>query len=160
MNPRSTPSPKHRKMPIRVTVLAFDVCVLFLYYRKPCTLSSLSNKNTGKESACKSHSIKTSQWSALSAGTYTVFLPEREDLSTPLLLCCCVLARFLKARELKCIFLVMVYSPLFNKAYSALFNNVFEALILIIFFIYISLRGHSEKKNLNRIENIRDKMIR
>jgi hypothetical protein len=52
--------------------------------------SSLSSKKTGKESDCKSNIVKiTSQWSALLtvAYRYTVFLPEREDLSTPLLLC-------------------------------------------------------------------------
>ena len=35
-NTNSSPPPKHGKMPIRVTALAFDLCVL--YYRSPCTL--------------------------------------------------------------------------------------------------------------------------
>jgi hypothetical protein len=34
MNPRPSLSPKHGKMTIRVTAVAFDLCVL--YYRSPC----------------------------------------------------------------------------------------------------------------------------
>ncbi len=61
MNPRPSPSPNHGKMPIRVTALAYDLCIL--YYRNLCTLtySSLSNKISGKEGDCKSYSI-SSQW--------------------------------------------------------------------------------------------------
>ncbi len=61
MNPRPSPSLMHCKLPIRVTDLAFDLCVL--YYRNLCTLtySSLSSKITGKEGDCKSNSI-SSQW--------------------------------------------------------------------------------------------------
>ncbi len=36
MNLRPSPKPKHGKMPIRVTDLAFALCVL--YYNRPCTL--------------------------------------------------------------------------------------------------------------------------
>jgi hypothetical protein len=36
INPRPSLSPKHDKMPIRVTALAFDLCVL--YFCSPCTL--------------------------------------------------------------------------------------------------------------------------
>ncbi len=69
MNPRPSLSPKHDKIPIRVTALAFDLCVLY------CTIaarvypslirgipsSSLSSKISGKEGDCKSNSI-SSQW--------------------------------------------------------------------------------------------------
>jgi hypothetical protein len=51
MNPRPSPSPKHGRMPTRVTALSFDFCVL---YHIPCALSFLSSKNSGKEGDSKS----------------------------------------------------------------------------------------------------------
>jgi hypothetical protein len=58
MNPCPSPSPKIGNMPIRVTALAFDLCVL--YYRSPCILQfgSLSSKNTGQEGDCKSKTVE------------------------------------------------------------------------------------------------------
>jgi hypothetical protein len=56
-------------MPIRVTVLAFDLSAL--YYRSP--YSSLASKYSGKEGACQSNSI-TSQWGG--------FYPH-DDIYTP-----------------------------------------------------------------------------
>ncbi len=41
MNPRPSPSPKHGKMPIRVTALSFDLCVLYPIVPSPV-------KNRGK----------------------------------------------------------------------------------------------------------------
>jgi hypothetical protein len=46
INPRPYPSPKHGKMPIRVTALAFDLCVL--YYRRPLYRIVISSKKSWK----------------------------------------------------------------------------------------------------------------
>ncbi len=48
MNPRPSPLPHLGKMSVRVTPLAFDLCVL--YYRRPCTPYFPLSKNTGKVS--------------------------------------------------------------------------------------------------------------
>jgi hypothetical protein len=55
MNPRPSPSPKHGKMPNRVTALAFDLCVLY-YIAAHVSYSSLSSKISGTEDDCKSNS--------------------------------------------------------------------------------------------------------
>ncbi len=58
MNPCPSPSPKHGKMPVRVTALVFDLCVLYT-----CTIaddvpySSLSTKISGKEGDLTSNQI-------------------------------------------------------------------------------------------------------
>ncbi len=47
---RPSPSPKHGKMPIRVTTLAFDHFFCTITANVPC--SSLSSKNSGKGDDC------------------------------------------------------------------------------------------------------------
>ncbi len=53
MNPR--PSPKHGKMPIRVTALAFDLCLPYYPTAHVPYYSSLSIKNSGKEADSQSN---------------------------------------------------------------------------------------------------------
>ncbi len=71
MNPCPSHSPKHRKRPIIVTALAFDLCVL--YYRIPCTLS---NRISGKEGDFNSTYIylvvRQVSWIALHVQNHTL----------------------------------------------------------------------------------------
>jgi hypothetical protein len=61
MNPCSYPSPKLDKMPVRVTALSFDLCVL--YYRAThVPYSSLSSKKSGNEGDYKSYSKTSEFW--------------------------------------------------------------------------------------------------
>jgi hypothetical protein len=63
MNPHPSPSPELNKMPIRVTALAFDLCVLYCQPMYPYTYSSLSSEKSGKEGDFKSkHNYLYSQW--------------------------------------------------------------------------------------------------